>query len=157
EKVATQFKLNKNAFILIHRDENGFPVELYPLPAVVVEADQTTDGVFWLKFRFKTGKYMNVKYSDVIHLREDFSDGEVFGSSMNNALMPLMQVVTISDQSIVSAVKNSRVIKWLMKFKSVLRPEDEEKTVKDFAKTYLSTTGDDINIAPTGGKYDLEQ
>lgn len=157
EKVANQYKLNKNAFILIHRDENKFPIELYPLPAVSVEADQAEDGVFWLKFRFNTGKFINVPYSDVIHLREDFYDGEVFGSSINQALLPLMQVINISDQSIVSAVKNSRVIRWLMKFRTVLRPEDEEKEVKKFAETYLSTTGDDINIAPSGGKYDLEQ
>lgn len=157
EKVAYQFKLNKNAFILIHRDENGFPIELYPLPAVSVEADNTEDGVFWLKFRFNTGKFINVPYSDVIHLREDFYDGEVFGSSINQALLPLMQVINISDQSIVSAVKNSKVIKWLMKFTQTLRPEDMEINVKKFAETYLATTGDGIGVAASDSKYDLQQ
>ena len=38
EKIANQLSLNNNAFILIIRDENGIPCELYPIPAAGVEA-----------------------------------------------------------------------------------------------------------------------
>jgi hypothetical protein len=38
EKLATQLCLNNNAFALIVRDDNGYPTEIYPVPAVAAEA-----------------------------------------------------------------------------------------------------------------------
>ena len=38
EKLATQLALNNNAFALIIRDANGFPAEIYPIPAVSAQA-----------------------------------------------------------------------------------------------------------------------
>ena len=38
EKMATQLELNNNAFALLVRDENGYPVEMYNIPCVSAEA-----------------------------------------------------------------------------------------------------------------------
>ena len=43
EKAAWQLKLNGNAFILIVRDENGIPRQLYPLPATGAMAEWLDD------------------------------------------------------------------------------------------------------------------
>ena len=37
EKVANQLCLNNNAFVLIVRDENGKPIQLYPIPCISCE------------------------------------------------------------------------------------------------------------------------
>lgn len=38
EKLAIQLALNNNAFAAIIRDENGYPMQIYPVPAAGVEA-----------------------------------------------------------------------------------------------------------------------
>lgn len=56
EKVATQLCLNNNAFILIVRDENEKPVQLYPVPCVSAEAKYDSSGELFLKFCIVMGK-----------------------------------------------------------------------------------------------------
>ena len=68
EKVAWQLKLNGNAFILIVRDENGIPRQLYPLPATGAIADWTEDAELVIKFYFGNGKVYQFRYRDLIHL-----------------------------------------------------------------------------------------
>ena len=67
-----------------------------------------------------------------------------------------MEVITKTDQSVVNAVKNSAVIKWIMKFKSVLQPEDVVIQVREFTKNYLSLNNDG-GAAPTDPRYELQQ
>ena len=38
-----------------------------------------------------------------------------------------MEIVNTTDQGIVKAVKNSNIIRWLLKFNQTLRPEDIKK------------------------------
>ncbi|MBC2478629.1 phage portal protein, partial [Clostridium beijerinckii] len=45
-------------------------------------------------------------------------------------------------QGIVKAVKNSGVIRWLLKFNNSLRPEDIKKNVEDFTKSFLATSNE---------------
>ncbi|MGQ7173722.1 hypothetical protein ACUOCP_53405, partial [Escherichia sp. R-CC3] len=61
---------------------------------------------------------MTVPYVDVIHLRKDFNEDDFFGEHPGKALSSLMDIVTTTDQGIVKAIKNSAVVKWILKFKS---------------------------------------
>jgi hypothetical protein len=56
----------------------------------------------------------------------------------------------------VKAIKNSMVIKWIMKFKSTLRPEDRDIEVSKFVDTFLSINKGK-GVAATDPRYDLEQ
>jgi len=156
EKVTTQLMLNHNAFIYIKRDDFGNANELYPVPATNVEAIEGSGGDLFLKFTFGTGKRMTVPYEDVIHLRRDFNESDFFGDAPQETLKNLMEIVTTTDQGFVKAIKNSMVIKWLMKFKSVLRPEDKDAEVEKFVDTFL-TVAKGKGVAATDPKYDLEQ
>ena len=156
EKVATQLALNHNAFIYIKRDEFGFATELYPVPATNIEVIEGVDGDLFLKFTFGTGKRMTVPYTDIIHLRRDFNDSDFFGTAPQETLRNLMEIVNTTDQGFVKAIKSSMVIKWLMKFKNVLRPEDKEAEVSNFVDTFLSIEKGK-GVAATDPKYDLEQ
>lgn len=104
-------------FAYINRNENGYPIEIYPITATNVEAVQNNQGELFLRFILKrNGRTVTFRYSDVIHLRKDFNDNEIFGDSPAKALMPLMEIVNTADQGIVKAIKNSNIIKWLLKF-----------------------------------------
>lgn len=138
EKVTTQLQLNNNAFIYIHRDENGYAIELYPIPALGVEALYNKDGELFLKCTMKNGKVITYPYRDIIHLRQDYNENDIFGESPREALLPLMEIVNTTDQGIVKAIKNSGIIKWLLKFNQSLRPEDIRKQTKEFTDNFLS-------------------
>lgn len=138
EKVATQLQLNNNAFIYINRDEFGYPNELYPIPALGIEALYDAQGQLYLKCTMKNGKIVTYPYVDVIHLRQDFNENDIFGDSPKEALLPLMEIVSTTDQGIVKAIKNSGIIKWLLKFNQSLRPEDLKKQTQYFTENFLS-------------------
>lgn len=157
EKLATQLALNNNAFALIVRDAFGYPVQIYPIPCVAVEAVYDKSGELYLKFTLRNGKMYQFPYRDIIHLRQDFHQNDVFGDSPAEAITSLMEIVNTTDQGIVKAIRNSNVIKWLLKFKQVLRPEDVKKNVDEFVKNYLSIDSENGGAAAADAKYDVEQ
>lgn len=156
EKLVNQLELNNNAFALIKRDEDFVPYEIYPIPAVTVDMLEGPSGNMYLKFYFHDGKNMIVPYADVIHLRQDYNSHNLFGDSPGPALVDLMTVVSTIDQGITKAIKNSAIIKWIMKFKNVLKPEDRRIQVAEFTKNYLDIENDG-GAAASDPRYDLEQ
>jgi HK97 family phage portal protein len=152
EKLATQLALNNNAFALIIRDDFGYPTEIYPIPAIQVEAIYDKQAFLYLKFYFRNGKSSTFPYSDIIHLRQDFNENDIFGDSLAPALAPLMEIVTTTDQGIVKAIKNSSVIQWLLKYTTSMRPEDLKVNAKQFADNYLSVESESIGVAATDSK-----
>lgn len=156
EKLAYQLQLNKNAFALIVRDDFGYPSEIYPITCTGVEVIFDDRKEMYLRFTLKNGQILKVPYKDVIHLREDFNENDIFGESPQEALTSLMEVVNTTDQGIIKAIKNGAVIRWLLKFKSTIRPEDKELEVKKFVKNYLSIENE-IGAAATDPKFDAQQ
>lgn len=157
EKLATQLELNNNAFAYIHRDNLGYPVEIYPIPAINAEAIYDKSGLLYLKFTMRNGKTVTFPYSDIIHLRQDYGENDIFGESPAKALTSLMEIVTTTDQGIVKAIKNSNIVKWLLKYNQALRPEDIKKNTKEFVTNYLSLESDVVGAAATDAKADAIQ
>jgi HK97 family phage portal protein len=157
EKLATQLELNNNAFAYINRDPNGYPTEIYPITAMSTEALKNDSGELFLRFSLRTGKTVTFRYTDIIHLRKDFNENEIFGDSPAASLAPLMEIITTTDQGIVKAIKNSNVVKWLLKFNSTIRPEDMKKEVNRFIADYLNVESDSVGAAGTDAKFDAQQ
>lgn len=139
EKMAVQLALNNNAFALLVRDENGYVTEMYNIPCVSAEALYNKKGLLYLKFTNRNGKTITYPYTDIIHIRQDFNENDIFGESPREALLPLMDIVTTTDQGIVKAIKNGAIIKWLLKFTGTLRPEDIKKQTNEFVTQFLNT------------------
>ena len=151
EKVATQLCLNNNAFILIVRDINDKPIQLYPIPCIQCETKYINDELY-LKFQYRNGKSGTFPYSQIIHLRQDFNEHDIFGESPALALASMMEVIGTIDQGIIKAIKNSGIVRWLLTFTSSLRPEDIKKNVKDFVDNYLSVESDTFGAAGVDSK-----
>jgi HK97 family phage portal protein len=157
EKLANQLALNHNAFAVIIRDEFGYPVEIYPIPATTVEAIYDKDANLYLRFYFKNGKQSTFPYSDIIHLRQDFNDNDIFGESPAPALTSLMDIITTTDQGIVKAVKNSNIVKWLLKYTTSMRPEDLQEQAQKFVDNYLNLESSTVGVAATDSKATAER
>lgn len=158
-KLAVQLALNNNAFALIVRDPFGYAEQIYPIPATAVEALYDESMNLWLRFSLRSGAQASWPYSDIIHIREDFGDNDVFGDNNIETLRPVMDVVGSIDKSIIDAVKNGGVVRWLLKWKQTLRPEDIKTQTEAFVKSYLtvSDSEDSIGAAGVDAKMDAEQ
>lgn len=146
EKVATQLCLNNNAFILIIRDANGKPEQLYPIPCVMCETKYIGADLY-LRFQYRNGKSSIFPYSQIIHLRQDFNENDIFGESPATALTAMMDVIGTIDQGIIKAIKNSGLVRWLLTINQSMRPEDIKKYVKAFVENYLSIESDTFGAA----------
>lgn len=135
-KMATQLILNNNAFALIVRDELGIPKELYPISGIGVEAKYKNNDLY-LRFTMRNGQVNEYPYTDIIHLRNDINTNDIFGESPAEALIPLLDIVNTTDQGIIKAIKNSAVIRWLLKFRSNMRPEDITNKTTEFTNNFL--------------------
>lgn len=154
EKMETQLILNNNAFALIQRDDNGFPVALFPIVASSVQALYNKAGELLLQFWLPNGSTWTFAYTDVIHLRNDYNENDVFGTPPGPALQSVMEVIGTTDRSIINAVRNGAVIRWLLKFTSSgMRPEDIKKQTKDFADAFLDNNNS-TGVAGTDVKAD---
>lgn len=157
EKVANQLCLNNNAFILIVRDENGKPIQLYPVPCTMAEAKYNDTGELFLKFQYRNGKSGTFRYSDIIHLRQDYNEDDIFGESPAPALAGMMEVIGTIDRGIIKAIKNSGVVRWLLTFTSSMRDEDIKANVEKFVKNYLSVETDSFGAAGVDAKANVQR
>jgi len=155
ERLATLLQLNNNAFVQIVRDEYGLPAQLYIIPAATAEAMLKPDGRLWMRFQLTDGKLLELPYSDVIHLRDEYAENDIFGSPKAEALKQLLEIVNASDQSIVQAVKRSAFIRWMLKFKQPLKPDDMRRNVQEFSDQYLSLENE-TGIMPQDGRFEIE-
>lgn len=156
EKVTTQLCLNNNAFILIIPDENGKPMQLYPIPCVMCETQYINEELY-LKFQYRNGKSSIFPYSQIIHLRQDFNENDIFGESPAKALSTMMEVIGTIDQGIIKAIKNSGIIRWLLSFTNSMRPEDVKENVKAFVDNYLNIESDTFGAAGIDAKVKAER
>lgn len=143
EQLATSLKINNHAFAWIQRDENGFPTAMYHLNATMAQTVFDSAGHLSIRFYFLDGTTLVIPYSDLIHLRGDMSIGnEFFGGSKIDQLLPLMELIGTIDRGVIKSIKNSGVIRWLLKFSNSTRPEDLKTHAETFANQFLgSETG----------------
>jgi len=158
EKTITQLELNNNAYIYIDRDDMGYPIGLYPIIATSVQAMINKRNELFLQFILKkNGQIVTFNYKDVIHLRQDFNESEIFGDSNYEALAGLMEVVTTVDKGVMKAIKNSNIIQWLLAFNANMRPEDLKENVENFRQSFLDIENGVGGVAGVDNKSEAKQ
>lgn len=157
EKVVWQYRINGNAFIFVERDEREKPIALYPIVSSSLELLLDQNDEYYIRFSMRDGKLYTFKYSDLIHIRNDFTTNEVLGDSLAPSLIPLLDIVQTTDQGVIAAIKNSNVIKWLLKFNQTLRPETIKENTKNFVDEFLRTDAEGLGAAAVDSKFDAIQ
>jgi HK97 family phage portal protein len=156
-KLSALSDLSGNAFILILRDENGVPCEMFPIPAKSAEAKYSGDGALFYDFLLSNGQRWRFSADDIIHHRGDFYLNDIFGSSRNRSLDPLLEVAETTDKGIINAIKNSSIVRWLLKYTASMRSEDLKKNAAEFAENYLNISNGAVGVAATDAKADAIQ
>ena len=152
EKLTACKAINNNAFALIVRDDNGLAREIYPIYATHVDAIKDKHGILYLRFTMNnTGQLLTFRYSDIIHLRKDLYSNDIFGEPNYECLKPLMEIVTTTDQGVVNAIKNSNIIRWLLRYGKVLDEKKLRNNVKQFVQNFLNFSDDVAGVAAIDG------
>lgn len=131
EKIVWQLFFNYNAFVL-PVFENGKLVALFPLQPQQVDFLQDNSENYFVKFTFANGYKDVIKYSDIIHIRYNYSVSEFMGGNKSGqpdhkALLKSLELNEDLLQGVSKAMKSSFAINGVVKYNTMI---DDGKTEK---------------------------
>lgn len=146
-KIVSLLYTSNNVFIYVRY--NGTKLEgLYPINYTSVELLEY-QGEIYVKFLFLTGQMVTIPLSELIHLRRHYNRNDLFGEDALLPLKPVLNIATVENQGIEHAIKSTAGLRGLLKYTTMLKPEDLKKQKDDFVKDYL-------NISNNGGVAALD-
>ncbi|MCM3492853.1 phage portal protein [Paenibacillus lactis] len=155
-RLATQFLMSNNVFVWIRRYPGNNKIEgFYPLVSSSVDLLEY-NGSMVVRFRFYDGKEYTAPYEDIIHIRRFFFKNDMFGESNSKALKPILNLISVTNQGIANAVKTSALLRGILKFTAMLKPEDMKKQTDQFTQDYL-TASNNGGIAATDSKAEYQE
>lgn len=136
-KIATQYYLYNNAFILVQKDNRGNLSGLYPLTPNSVEFVVDGAGEVYIKCLFKEGKIVHFHMSEVAILRRHFNSNELLGDS-NDAIMSALELAHTQNEGMQEAIKNSAQIRGIVKYTQALSPSKLKEAKEEFMNNYFT-------------------
>lgn len=144
EKVTWLLFLNYNVFIVPTyyewRDKDGTLKRkydgLYPIQPAQVDFIEDAGGRLFVKFRFNNGYETTVRYSDIIHIKKNYSVNQYMGGNEagqpdNEALLKTLDINHQLLQGVSSAMKASFAINGVIKYNTMLDDGKTEAALKD--------------------------
>ena len=130
EKITWSLFLNYNAFVLPTWYEDRL-IKLLPIQPTSVEFLEDASKKLYVKFTFAGGENYTVRYSDVIHLRKNYSVNEFMGGDnrgqpTNTALLKTLEINDQLLQGVAKAINASFAVNAVVKYGTII---DEEKTI----------------------------
>lgn len=135
-RLCTILEVQNTAFIVPIEDDYGeeitgiFPV--LPTRCEIVDVN----GEAWLRYSFLRGDVAAVELSRCGILTKFQYEDDFFGQS-NRALLPTMDLISLQNQGIAEAVKNSAAIRFIAKLNNFSNAEDLAKEQKRFSSESL--------------------
>lgn len=155
EKITWLLYLNYNVFIVpIYyewTDDNGVYRRkyeaLYPIQPSQVDFIEDASNRLFVKFRFNNGEVYTLKYSDVIHIKKNYSvnqfmGGNEAGQPNNDALLKTLNLNKQLLEGVSAAMKASFAINGVVKYNTMLDDGKTEAALKELeAKLKKSENG----------------
>lgn len=126
-KQICQLLIYNNAFIYVQTDAQGNVTGLYNIDFQQLELKETADNQLYCKFYFMNQNVV-VPYSDMIHLRRNYFNNEIFGSD-NGLLQEPVQILKSIKQSLQNAVVNSTKLRGYLKAPVVVADSDDKDNI----------------------------
>lgn len=150
EKIVWQLYFNYNSFICPTWDRNGKLDGLYPLQPTQVDFLQDASGTYFVKMWFANDYRCTVKYSDIIHIRynysvNEFMGGNELGQADHTSLLKTLELNQTMLEGVGKALKSSFAINGVIKYGSIV---DEEKTTKAVEKLTEALKRNESGLMP---------
>ncbi len=135
EKVVWQLYFNYNAFILPIW-EGDILTALYPLQPTQVNFLQDKKDEMFVELIFANGYKGTIRYTDIIHIRYNFSVNEFMGGNQNGqpdnkALLKTLELNETLLQGVGKALKSSFAINGVIKYNTLIDSGKTEQALKE--------------------------
>ena len=147
EKITWQLFFNYNCFILptynVWTDRNGTErrqyTGLYPLAPSQVDFIQDSADVLYVKLTFANDFETTVRYSDLVHVRHNFSVNEFMGGDENgqpdnDALLKTLDLNSTLLQGVSKAMKSSFAVNAVIKYNALMDSGKTEAAVQELER-----------------------
>lgn len=156
EKIVWQLYFNYNSFVLPVW-EGGNLTGLYPLQPKQVDFLEDASGETFIKFTFSNGYKGTIKYSDVVHIRYNYSVSEYMGGNEtgqpdNKALLKSLELNDTLLKGISKALNSSFAINGIVKYNTMI---DNGKTEKELEKLTKALKKNESGFMPLDMKAEF--
>lgn len=163
EKVTWLLYLNYNVFIIPTyyewQDRNGWHRRyeaLYPILPSQVDFIEDATGTMYVKFYFNNGSNYTVKYSDVIHIKKNYSVNQFMGGNEagqpdNQALLQTLELNHQLLQGIAKSMKASFAVNGIVKINTMMDEGKTKKAIEEFERKLKSS---ESGLLPLDLKYE---
>lgn len=153
-KIASQLLYYGNAFVYIQKDEkqniNGF----YPIDFTSCELKEY-DNNLYLKFNFNNAKNIVIPYTDIIHIRRNYSTHDLLGQDAYKPLLETLTNLSKSRQSISNKVENGGKISGILKLSGMVSQSEWKTKAELFADWFKSSTSKSGGVATIDSTADF--
>ena len=153
-KVASQLLYYGNAFVYIQKDNkqniNGF----YPIDFTSCELKEY-DNNLYLKFNFNNAKNIVIPYTDIIHIRRNYSTHHLLGQDAYKPLLETLTNLSKSRQSISNKVENGGKISGILKLSGMVSQSEWKTKAELFADWFKSSTSKSGGVATIDSTADF--
>ena len=160
EKICWLLLMNYNVFVIPtyytwteqERDESGnlITVErrryeaLYPIKPIQVDFIEDASGKLFVKFYFEDGYNTTIAYSDVIHIKynysvNEFMGGDQFGQPDHQAILKTLELNHTLLQGVAKAMKASYAINGIIQYNTLMDEGKTEKALKEFEEKLMKS------------------
>lgn len=134
--LTTHLYTNNNAYCYVHRDDVGAIRGFYPMHVSSCEYCDDPSGTIYCKFTFCNGKTALFPYSDVIHIRRHFNDGDVNGDP-NDAICAGIELANTQNEGIIRGIKSASNIRGILHYSKLLAPDKLKQYRDEFVSEYM--------------------
>lgn len=153
-KLASLYFISNNVFIWPEYDKMGQLVALWPINYRNFCLKKTDNGVLIAQFQLNYFNNYTIPYSQLIHLRNKFTTDDLFGDT-NDALNPIAELSNAQNQGIINGIKNSALIRGILKSINVIKEEDMIAARDRFIEDNL-TASNSGGVMVIDGKFDYQ-
>ena len=144
-RCSTILDCTNNLFIVPVQDEFYNTTGFLPVLPERVKLLQDTKGKLWLKYTFNNNKSGVVEFDRCAYLNKHQYKSDFFGEN-NHALDGTMDLITIQDQAIEEAVRNSASYRFMAQVNNFTSPEDLAEERQRFSRENLKGEKDNGGI-----------
>lgn len=146
-RCSTILDCTNNLFIVPVQDRYLETIGFFPVLPERVKLLEDKKGKLWLRYTFRNNMSGIVEFDRCAYLNKHQFESDFYGDS-NRALRHTMDLITIQDQGITEAVKNSASYRFIAKVNNFTSPEDLAEERARFTRENLSGENGGLLLFP---------
>lgn len=146
-RASTILDCTNNLFIVPVQNEYFETIGFFPVLPEKVKLKQDKKGDLWVSYEFRQGYRGAVEFDRCAFLCKHQYKSDFFGET-NHALDRTMDLISIQDQAIEEAVKNSATYRFMAQVNNFTSPEDLALERQRFVEENLKEDGGGVLLFP---------